>query len=116
MAALFDDGIVEVYNTTNTAENGLKPKPTLSKYDQFAFGYENTGVIRYYEAKKADSQIDETIRIYQDRKIRADQVAVINGEQFRIEQAQHTNDDDGIRITVLSLSHLNEVYEYAETD
>ena len=25
MAALFDDGIVEIYNMTNTAENGLKP-------------------------------------------------------------------------------------------
>lgn len=116
MAALFDDGVVTIYSVANKAENGLKPKLTLVEYDQFAFGYETTGVTRYYASKNINSQIDETVHIYQDRRIRAEQVAVINGEQFRIEQAQHTNDDDGIRITVLSLTHLNEVYEYAEID
>lgn len=110
----YDDGIVNIYSVVDEAENGLKPKAVLKNKAAYYFAYETVGVTRYYEAQRADSQIDETIRIYQDRTIFADDIAVIDDIQFRISQIQHKEDEDGIRISLLSLERINEHYDYSK--
>lgn len=112
MATTFDDGIVKICEVINIAENGFKPKLVLKEKTAAHFGYETVGVIRFIENKKVDNQIEEAIRIYQDRTVRMEDIAVIEDVQFKIVQAQHKADDDNIKITVLSLERINEEYDY----
>ena len=50
----FDDGDVKIYQITNIAAPGAKPKEALGEYDTHCFGFETVGVDRYYKALQAD--------------------------------------------------------------
>lgn len=115
MAATFDDGILKIYSVENASKPGKKPEESLHHKLSSYFGFEKVGLTRYYKAKGADDQADESVHIYQDRSISTKDICVLeDGLQYKILQAQHQEDDDGIRITVLSLERIGK--KYAITD
>ncbi|MCR1842759.1 head-tail adaptor protein [Murimonas intestini] len=107
----FDDGIVKIYGVENAAEPGNKPKDKLAYKESYYFGYEKIGLTRHYNAAAVKEKVDEVIHIQQDRSIRAKDVAVMeDGMQCRITFVQHGEDENGIRISILSLERIGEVY------
>ena len=116
----FDDGIVGVYELTQTKIPGKMPVDNLSLCERFYFGYENLGITRYYTALQAKQQIESVISIPGWHPIAANRhIAIIadeNGEisadavQYRIVMVQPTKDEDGLRITRLSLERIGEKY------
>lgn len=111
MAYTFDDGILKIYAVENTAEPGNKPKEGLVYKSSYYFGFEKVGITRYYTAMQNHVKVDEVVHIYQDRSVYANDVVIFEDDlQHWITQVQHTKDDDGIDISVLSLQRLGEDY------
>ena len=104
----FDDGIVKIYEIGNIAARGKEPKEGLVAYESFFFGYDTLGINRYYTALQANQQIEAVINIPGWNQINAaNHVAVMeNGDQFRVQMVQTMLDEDGLRITKLSLERL----------
>lgn len=107
----FDDGILTIYKTENTAAPGAKPNIELIEKDQFYFSFSTVGVTRYYTALQANRQIDCVVNIpgWTDVSV-LDICALEDGKQFRIPMVQPTLDDQGLRITKLSLERMEESY------
>ena len=106
----FDDGILKIYERVLVQDKGFMP---VSKLRLKSFSYEVIGVTKFYEAKKAQDRLDESVSIYRDRSITYTDVVVLeDGTQYQISQIQHTFDDNGIQITKLTLMHLNEKFEF----
>lgn len=113
----FDDGIVTIYSVENIGEPGMKPMIGLVLKDQYYFGFDTLGINRYYTALQAQQQIDSVINIPGWGDIYVTDVCVLeDGTQFRIVMRQPMIDDDGLRITKLSLERINENYAIKTTD
>lgn len=110
----FDDGIVGIYLITDTASAGSKPKKALSLVESFFFGYDTLGINRYYTALQANQQIEAVINVPDWHELNpAMHVAVMeNGNQYKIQMVQPTTDEDGLRITRLSLERIREDYAF----
>lgn len=108
----FDDGIMRVYEITNIAEPGNKPVEGLVFREAFFFGYTDLGINRYYTAKMAHEQIEAVVYIPGWHPIKANEyVAVMEDDaQFVIRMVQPTTDDDGLRVTRLSLERIGDKY------
>lgn len=91
----FNDGVIRVYEVTNIAEPGNRPKEGLVLKYEAAIPYEErtVGVTRYYTGKQSQNTIEQLLRIPRINGIsRNDVVVPIDGEQYRIEQIQSIND------------------------
>lgn len=109
---LLDNGIVTVCKLKNVAQAGQMPKETLIPFAKHYYGERIVGYGRQYAAKGVSEQVDMLIRIWEDRSVRIGMYAVIEGEgQLRIDNVQHLTDDDGLRVTDLTLSRLEELYD-----
>lgn len=85
----FNDGTAYFYNIDNIALKGDKPKDGLIEKAVLRFNYETIGIKRNYEAMQADVKLDELISTPMNRNISPQDVVIINGTQYRIEQVQH---------------------------
>jgi len=63
----FDDGILTVYRTENTAKPGKKPVPKLKVKGKHYFNYGELGYNRIYRAKQAGQQVEAVGRYSDDR-------------------------------------------------
>lgn len=109
----FDDGIVKIYDVVNAAAPGDLPVNKLQNPTEFFFSEDALGITRYYEAIKANQLIERVISIYR-YPVNINQVAVFeDGSQYTIQMVQHELDDNGIKITRLSLERNGENYEIA---
>lgn len=109
----FDDGIVKIYDVINSAEPGELPVDKLQNPIPYHFHEETVGVTRYYEAIKANQLIERVITTYL-AQINTNQVAVFeDGSQYLIRMVQLSADENGIKITRLSLERNGENYEIA---
>lgn len=108
----FDDGIVKIYVIQNVADEGDKPREALVLYKSFFFGHSDLGINRYYTALQAHQQIESVINVQGwERFNPAIHIAVMeDGSQFRIQMVQPMLDNDGLRITRLSLERINDEY------
>ena len=109
----FNDGIVWIYKLTDVSQPGFKPMFKPSLYKKFPFRYKTIGVRRNYEAMQAGVRLDEMIVIPQDRAISSQDIAVVNGVQYDIKQAQPIN-NTAPRTSELSLQRLEENYDNLE--
>ena len=97
----------------NSIKNLVVSKIQILFKSSYYFSYEVIGVTKFYEAKKAQDRLDESVSIYRDRSITYNDIVVLeDGTQYQISQIQHTFDDNGIQITKLTLMHLNEKFEF----
>lgn len=116
----FDDGIVGVYELTQVRIPGKMPTDSLQLQERFYFKYETLGINRYYTALQAKQDIEAVVSIPGWNEIKANRhVAVIADtdgtltaecRQYRIVMAQLTIDEDGLRITRLSLERIGDNY------
>ena len=107
----FDDGIVSICKVENLKSPGEIPKKGIKSIEEFHFSEESLGITRYYEAIKAGQSIDRVIAIYR-YPVSTNQVAVFeDGSQYIIRMVQPGVDEDGIKITKLSLERNGEDYE-----
>lgn len=107
----FDDGILTIYSVKNIAAAGKKPVYGLVEKSKHYFGYQTKGVVRYYEAKKADSIIESVVNIPDWNDILATDICILeNDVQYRLSMVQTTMDENNLRITNLSLERISENY------
>lgn len=109
----FNDGVLKVYEVTNIAEPGDRPKDGLKLKFENAIPYEErtVGVTRFYTGKQAQNTIEQLLRIPRVEGIsRNDIVVPIDGEQYRIEQIQAINDVEP-RCLDLSLEKVSVAYD-----
>lgn len=66
---------------------------------------------RFWESVQAGTRIDRMVRIPYRRDVMATQYAVYDGHVYRIEEAQLTNDEDGLPVTNLSLRRMEDNYD-----
>lgn len=109
----FDDGVIKIYSIDNIAKPGEIPAEGLVFYRSFCFSYLSLGVTRYYEALKANQNIESVICVYYDQALNTNQIAVMeDGAQYKIRMIQQDRDENGIRIMKISLERSGEQYEY----
>lgn len=106
----FNDGIVWIYKLVDVSLPGFKPVFKPSLHNKYPFGYKTIGVKRNYDAMQAGVRLDEMISIMQDKSISTQDIAVVNGVQYDIKQAQHMNNTSP-HTSLLSLQRLEEVYD-----
>ena len=108
-----DSGTLFLYELKNCGEPGGMPKDQLHKISaKHWFEAAYIGMNRQYLAKGANEQIDLRVRIHYEPAARINLYAVLgNGDQFRIVDASHGYDSDGLRITDLSLMRLEEFFD-----
>lgn len=108
------EGKLTLYSLENIAEKGLKPVEKLIKIDDAYYGRRVVGYNRQYAAMGADQKIDDLVRIWR-RPIRAGNYAVLeDGFQYRIDFAQDLTDEDGLPVTDLTLSRMENHYDVAD--
>lgn len=121
-----DDGILQVYKLINTAAPGDMPKDelevlTLDK-EPLEWQFENRviGYNRQYVAMGVGERVDMLIRIWRADQIRIGMIAILTeydgqenplGDQYRISNVQHLTNEDGLKVTDLTLYRLDELYE-----
>lgn len=108
----FDDGIIQVYEVKNISKPGNKPKDGLYYKSSHYITYDKVGITRFYAAKAANNHIDEVVNIQQDRSVMPGNVAIMeDSTQFKIVQAQQGVDENGLRISTLSLERIGDIYD-----
>ena len=113
-----DAGHISICSLENvqTIRGGM-PKDTLVPVTGADFEERTLGVTRAYLAKGANEQIDLLARIWRDPLVKIGMYAVVtesdyNG-QYRIDNVQNTTDEDGLKVTDLTLSRINQNYAVA---
>lgn len=119
-------GIAIICNLTNTAEEGDKPLyklvPATDKANnelKYQFEERIIGFTRQYEAMGVNERIDMLIRIWRC-PVRIGMYVVLTdyegqeneaGDQYRISNVQNLLDDNGLKVTDLTLYRLDNNYE-----
>ena len=114
---LLDDGILELYTLQNVAENGRMPVYKLVLSDTAYYGERTVGYNRLYAAKGVNQQIDKLIRIWRNDTVEVNFYVILEDKkQYRVDAVQHLYDDDGLKVTDLTLSRLEKFYDVAENE
>lgn len=107
----YDDGILKIYRPENTAAKGGKPVIVLKLKSQHYYEYDVLGYNRYYTALQARQQLEAVVNIPDWHNITATDICALHdGTQYRLATIQPMIDDDGLRMTKLSLERLGEAY------
>lgn len=122
-----DAGKVIICTLDDVAEPGNMPDEKLTPLDPNGALFEerSVGYNRQYAAMGVNERVDMLIRIWREPTVRIGMYAVLtdyegqvneNGDQYRIDNVQHLLDDDGLKVTDLTLYRMDELYEVAEPD
>lgn len=121
-----DAGIVTICKLVNTSESGLMPKEELSPLtdgdDVLIWQFEDRFISysRQYEAKGVGERVDKMIRIWNAPQVRIGYYAVLTdyegqehegGDQYRIDNVQPQVDENGLKVTDLTLYRLDDLYD-----
>lgn len=101
-AAVFNDGVVELYETYDAAAEGDMPVEQIGATPKERLRFERrvVGVTRFWAAQQQNEQIDELIRCPR-REVSARDIAVIAGVRYAIKQIQYPR---GIEPSVMDLT------------
>lgn len=122
---MMDDGIIKICDLTNLAPDGNMPRNQLTVLDEMYFESRTVGYNRQYAAKGANEQVDMLVRVWRNNTVHIGMFAVLtnyegqvneSGDQYRIDNVQHLLDDDGLKVTDLTLSRMDELYEIADSN
>ena len=108
---LFDAGILLLCRAVDQSEPGGMPCLKLELVSKHWFGERTIGYGRQYAAMGVNEKIDLLARIWEDRSARIGMYVIIDDVQYRIGNVQHLMDENGLRVTELSLERLEEKYE-----
>lgn len=106
-----DDGVLFVCRLVNASQKGLMPVQVLKPMAKYWFKIRTVGAQRQYLAKGVNEQVDFLLSVPFDPRIQIGNYAVLgNGEQYRITNISHYDEDTEIRRTDLSLTRLEDYY------
>ncbi|BCI60846.1 phage head closure protein [Solibaculum mannosilyticum] len=110
---MMDDGLCSIYKVKNVAEKGNKPVKGLTKLvGPVCYEERTVGITRYYTAMQAHVRVDRVLRIWKNTEISSQDVCIpADGQQYTIQQIQHTTDDDGLPVSDLTLERLEVTYD-----
>lgn len=112
---MFDAGTVQICALVNTASQGDMPVQKLAPLTSAYFEERIVGFNRYFAAQGVNEQVDLLIRVWRNGAARAGRFAVLSMSeydgQYRIIQVQHLLNDDGLKVTDISLSRLENNYD-----
>ena len=112
---LHDAGTLKICSVEITEASGAMAKERLSPpLNEHYYGERTVGYGRQYAAKGVSEQVDLLAEIWEDRTVRIGMVAVTDREeQYRIDNVQHKLDEDGLRVSWLTLRRLEDLYDIA---
>ena len=121
-----DAGIVTICKLENIAPQGDMPREMLVPLKDedenvltWQFEERVIGFSRQYNAKSVEERVDMLIRIWRC-PVRIGMYAVLtdyegqenpNGDQYRIDNVSNNVDENGLKITDLTLYRMDELYE-----
>jgi hypothetical protein len=104
---LLDAGIATVYRQTLISDPGDMPRYQWAEIWKSFYGEKTVGLTRYYAGMDHNDQIDLLIQVQRNRGLSpATDRVEIDGEYYRITQAQHVIDEEGLPMTDLSLERV----------
>lgn len=107
------EGRVKIYSLTNTSGQGLMPCEVLRQKSEAYYGERVVGFSRQYAAMGVDQRVDKLIRIWRDESVTIHDYAILDddmAEQYRIDNIQHLLDEDGLKVTDLTLYRMEQNY------
>ena len=110
----FNDGIIKIYDVQDIAEPGNMPKDGLKLKETLRFHCRTVGIKRYYTAMQANQQVDALLRCPYRKSVSAQDVAVWNGRQYRVELVQRP-ENIVPPVMDLTLARLEQDYEFADS-
>lgn len=113
------EGKVKIYSLQNVAAKGRMPLELLVEKSEAYYGERVVGFSRQYAAMGVDQRIDKLIRIWRDEGITVHDYAILDGsdsEQYRIDNIQHLLDEDGLKVTDLTLYRMEQNYELQKAE
>ena len=112
----YDTGIVILCKLKDTNEvAGGKPAMYLIPVEWLFYAERAIGYGRQYAAFGANQQVDLLIRTWRTDAAEIGMYAVTEDkEQLRSDNVQHLLDEDGLKITDLTLRGLDKLYDVAE--
>ena len=111
-AQTHNDGIVKIYTVTDIAEPGGMPKEGLALKETLRYKRRTVGIQRYYTSLQANAQIEQVLRCPIRETVSPQDVAIIKGKQYRIEQVQYPEDTPAMD---LALSRLERDFDVSES-
>lgn len=122
---MMNDGLVILCNLKNLEEPGDMPNEALvpltedDEAQEWSFEDRVIGYNRQYVAMGVSERVDMLIRIWR-APARIGMYAVLtdyegqenpDGDQYRIDNVQHLLNEDGLKVTDLTLYRLDQLYE-----
>ena len=108
----YPDGIVTVYEQTDSAEPGYQPKPQIQKKITLRYEERRMGIQRYYAAAQNQQRIERVLRVPKTGKVSAQDIAVTQDKrQYRIELVQAVPDvyPPSVDLTLSRIEQIAEV-------
>ena len=122
---MMDDGIIKICELTDIASDGDMPDEITTVLDSMYFESRTVGYNRQYAAKGVNETVDMLVRVWRNASVRIGMMAVLtdyegqvneSGDQYRIDNVQHLTDDDGLKVTDLTLSRMDDLYEVTDSN
>ncbi|MDD3393787.1 MAG: hypothetical protein PHG19_03985 [Anaerotignum sp.] len=88
----YNDGIVTICSVTNIAQAGYKPKQGLVLRANLRFDEQRLGINRLYLSRQDQAEIERLIRVQRGKDISVQDVAIIDGRQYKIDTVQSIKD------------------------
>lgn len=117
---MMDAGRIIICRLENVASSGEMPSDALVTVATADFEERVIGYGRQYDALGVNEQIDMLVRIWREPLVRIGMYAVLtdyegqineDGDQYRIDNVQHLLDADGLKVTDITLSRMDELYD-----
>ena len=106
------NGVLKICTLQNVADSGEMPTEKLVVVSRHYYGDRIIGYNRQYAAMGVSQQVDRLVRIWRDENITVKQYALLDdGKQYRVDMVQHLLDDDGLKVTDLTLSRLDDNFD-----
>lgn len=109
----FDDGILTIYNVSNSADEGEKPVFSLTEKSKHYYNFGELGYGRYYTALQAQQRIECVVNVPDWLNINVTDICALdNEEKYKIVMVQKLLNNDNLKITRLSLEKVGDIYEF----
>lgn len=106
------EGTLRICRLENIAEAGAMPTEKLVIVSYHYYGDRVVGYNRQYSAMGVNQQVDRLVRIWRDDSVTAKMYAILDdGNQYRIDMVQHMTDEDGLKVTDLTLYRLDDNFD-----
>lgn len=89
----YNDGLVTVFEQTDTAQPGYQPKPELTKKVALRYAERRLGIQRYYSAAQSQQRVERVLRVPKSGQVNSQDVAKTeDGRLYRITLVQSVPD------------------------